>query len=140
MADLRVSQLTEATSVALTDLLYLSKAGTDRKVTVQTVLNSGKQVNNASYQTLTTTGVLDLSKPVTVINATSSNFTVTVGTGAEGQEKTVLLKNTTGGVVTLSGIFGGYTTIQLSEIGDSVKLIYLTGEWFIQGGINQPVV
>jgi hypothetical protein len=140
MADLRVSQLTEATSVALTDLLYLSKAGTDRKVTVQTLLNSGSQVNNTATQTLSTTGVLDLSKPITVITTTTSNFTVTVGSGTEGQMKTVLLKNTTGGVVTLSGLFSGYSTVQLSAIGDSVRMIYLTGEWFIQGGINQPVV
>lgn len=140
MADLRVSQLTEATSVALTDLLYLSKSGTDRKVSISTVLNSGNTVNNAAYQTLTSTGVLDLSKPVTLINATTTSFTVTVGTGTEGQEKTVLLKNTTSAVITLSGIFAGYTTIRLNNIGDSVKLIYLSGEWFIQGGINQPVV
>lgn len=140
MADLRVSQLTEATSVALTDLLYLSKAGTDRKVTVKTILDSGKQINNAAFQTLTGTGVLDLSKPYTVINAGATSFTVTVGTGAEGQEKTVLLKTTTGATVTLSGVIAGYTSINLSAVGNSVKLVYLSGTWFIQGGINTPVV
>lgn len=140
MADLRVSQLTEATSVALTDLLYLSKAGTDRKVTVQTLLNSGKQTNNAAYQTLNTTGVLDLSKPVTVIGAGTTSFTVTVGTGTEGQEKVILLKNTVSAQITLSGNFAGYTSIKLNSTGNSVKLVYLAGQWYIQGGINTPIV
>ena len=140
MADLRVSQLTEATSVALTDLLYLSKSGTDRKVTISTVLNSGKIANNAVYQTLTITGVLDLSKSITIINAGSVNFTVTVGTGTEGQEKTVCLKTTTGAVVTLSGVFARYSSVTLTNVGDSVKLLYISGAWYIQGGINQPIV
>lgn len=140
MADLRVSQLTEATSVALTDLLYLSKSGTDRKVTVSTLLSTGEIARTASYQTITTTGVLDLSKPVTVINAGATNFTVTVGTGTEGQTKTVCLKTTTGAVITLSGVFARYSSITLTNVGDSVNLLYIAGAWYIQGGINQPIV
>jgi len=147
MADRKVSDMTVATSVAASDLLYVVGGGASKSITVQQLFSNlpvpvvGKSFrDNSTTQIITVTGTaLDLTVPTSKVDAGASLVTVTLGSGAEGQVKTVVLSSSTGGGVQINGTFAGATSIVLTNIGDAAVLHYIGSAWFIVGGTNTKI-
>lgn len=141
MADRKLSEMTAATSVAASDLLYLVSNNASKKISVETFLGglpvptkSPYFQTNANTQLLNATGSIDLTVPYTKISADTISYTVTLGSGTEGLEKTIVLQGTNSAVVTIVGTFSGTTAITLVATGNAVKLVYIGAAWYILGG------
>lgn len=93
MANKQISQLTEATSVTVTDLFVLEQSGAAKRLTGQTLLNDLATALDghggiASIAKTSTSGLVD-TYTITFADATAATFTVTNGQdGADGTNGT----------------------------------------------------
>lgn len=92
-------------------------------------------VYNASANTQTVSGSIDLTTSSTVIDS-SSAVAAQIGGGLNGQTKTILRKGSGSVTITTTNTITGGSTITLNVIGSSVVLRYIGAAWYIVGGYN----
>ena len=153
MADKKVTQLTDlGDGLAAVDLFHVvdDPSGTpiNKKIAAEDVFNnipSWLGLNSTS-QAITgdgsTSSSIDITTPVTEVNATSAAAPCTLADGANGQIKTIINVSTGGSnniVITPSNL-RGHTTITLNAPGETVTLIFKNSNWNIMGGHNFAAV
>lgn len=141
MADSKVSELTSATSVGGSDLLYLVQSGTSKKVTAATVFANAANVTlkgninlDPSVQLLATPGIIDTTKPIThlAVDATGGNCSIPAGT--PGQIKIVCMIADSGGMMHIRGNIANNANVEFSQVGHTATMLYTNNKWFVIGG------
>ena len=83
-------------------------------------------------QTITGAGAVSLVTQITYVVTTGANA-LTLADGAQGQTKQIVMR-TDGGDGTLTPTnLAGASTITFNDVGDTVSLMFLDGEWHIMG-------
>jgi hypothetical protein len=141
MADSKVSELTSATSVGGSDMLYLVQSNTSKKVTAATLFANAANVTlkgnvnlDSSVQLLAAPGIIDLTKPVTHLSSDASGGTLTIPTGTTNQVKIIVMTATTGGSYTISSNLSITGSIVFNSKGDTATLLYTNNQWYMIGG------
>lgn len=150
----KLSNLTAATSVASSDLLYVVQSGTSKKVTVANLLNNANvslltaNVGNLNVTTsiigtvananvLVANAVIPLTSAITNLTAPPGVFiyTANVPSGKEGEIKFVVASNVgTGAQITITGNNISATQIVFSSSGETAILGFIGGQWHVFGG------
>ena len=152
MADKKITQLTDlGDGLASVDLFHIvdDPSGTpiNKKITAEDVFNNVPTWIglNSTSQTITgdgsTSSAIEITNPVTEVNATSAAAPVTLADGANGQIKIILNISSSGTnavTITPSNLRGG-TTIVLNAPGESVQCIFKNSNWNVIGGHNFTV-
>lgn len=85
-------------------------------------------------EALTAAGVCDPSTPVTLITAASDGIAMTLANGsAEGQLKYFISLHDNEATVTPATTCGSYTNFVLTNVGDTVALIWTASGWAVFG-------
>ena len=135
MADSKISELTGATSVASVDVLPIVQTGQTKKVTAS-VLFSNIPVNPVCKEAPETigNGAVSTTLLTTVIESiVSENISLTLAAGVHGTIKEIFTKTlspTYSAVVTVTG-GKGFSTITFSNVGQSVYLKNINGDWYV---------
>ena len=155
MADKKITQLTDlGDALASVDLFHVvdDPSGTpiNKKITAEDVFNNiPTWVGlNSTSQSITgdgsTSTAIEVTNPVTEVNATSAAAPCTLADGANGQIKTILNTSTSGTnavTITPSNLkAGSATAIVLNKPGESVTLIFKNSNWYIVGGYDYSAV
>ena len=152
MADKKITQLTDlGDGLASVDLFHIvdDPSGTpiNKKITAEDVFNNIPTWIglNSTSQAITgdgsTSTAIEITNPVTEVNATSAAAPVTLADGANGQVKTIINVSTSGSnniVITPSNLRGG-TTITLNAPGETVTLMFKNSNWNVIGGFGLAV-
>ena len=147
MADKKITQLTDlGDGLASVDLFHVvdDPSGTpiNKKITAEDVFNNIPTWIgfNSTSQSITgdgsTSSAIEITQPVTEVDATSATAPVTLADGANGQIKIILNVSTSGTnavTITPSNLRGG-TTITLNAPGESVQCIFKNSNWNVIGG------
>lgn len=135
MADTKVSALTAATTLNLTDYFLLVQGGSSLKVSAETIalkMPSRIIINEASE--LVTSGAVATNKLTTKLSVTgTAAYTLAVGT--HGMEKHIVCSAVSGtpvGTITVTS-GAGVTSIVFNAVGDSVNLKNIDGLWYVIG-------
>lgn len=149
MADSKVSELTSATSVGGSDLLYLVQTNTSKKVTAATLFANAGNVTlkgninlDSSTQLLGAPGVLDLTKPVTHLESDASGGTLTLPNGTTNQVKIIVMTATAGGTFRISSNSSNIAhtgNIVFSARGNTATMLYTSNKWYMIGGTAASV-
>ena len=153
MADKKITQLTDlGDGLASVDLFHVvdDPSGTpiNKKITAEDVFNNIPTWLglNSTSQSITgdgsSTTAIEITNPVTEVDATSATASCTLADGANGQIKTIINVSTGGSnniVITPSNL-RGHTTITLNAPGETVTLIFKNSNWNIMGGHNFAAV
>ena len=147
MADKKITQLTDlGDALASVDLFHVvdDPSGTpiNKKITAEDVFNNVPTwIGLASTsQAITgdgsTTSAIEITNPVTEVNATSGAAPVTLADGANGQIKTIINVSTSGtNAVTITPAnLRGYTSIVLNAPGETVTCMFKNSNWNIIAG------
>ena len=147
MADKKITQLTDlGDGLASVDLFHGvdDPSGTpiNKKITAEDVFNNiPTWVGLASTsQTITgdgsTSSAVEITNPVTEVNATSGAAPVTIADGANGQIKTIINVSSSGtNAVTITpSNLRGYTSVVLNAPGETVTLMFKNSNWNIIAG------
>lgn len=142
MADSKVSELTSATSVGGSDLLYLVQSNTSKKVTAATLFANAANVTlkgnisiDTTVQLLASPGIIDLTKPVTQLASDASGGTLVLPQGTLGQIKIVVMTATAGGTYTIGGgNVANSANVVFNNVGDTATMLYTNNKWFVIGG------
>ena len=152
MADKKVTQLTDlGDGLAAVDLFHVvdDPSGTpiNKKITAEDVVNnipSWLGLNSTS-QSITgdgsTSTAVEITSPVTEVNATSAAAPVTLADGSNGQIKTIINVSTGGSNavnIVPSNLRGG-TTITLNAPGETVTCMFKNSNWNILAGNGYAV-
>ena len=152
MADKKITQLTDlGDGLASVDLFHVvdDPSGTpiNKKIAAEDVFNNIPTWLglNSTSQAITgdgsTSTAIEITNPVTEVNATSAAAPCTLADGANGQIKTIINVSTAGSndiVITPSNLRGG-TTITLNAVGETVTLIFKNSNWNVIGGFGFAV-
>ncbi len=147
MADKKITALTDlGDGLATADLFHVvdDPTGTpiNKKISAEDVFNnipSWLGLNSTS-QSITgdgsTSSAINVTTPVTEVNATSAAAPCTLADGANGQIKTIINVSTSGtNVVTITPTnLRGYTNILLNAPGETVSCIFKNSNWNILAG------
>ena len=147
MADKKVTQLTDlGDGLASVDLFHIvdDPSGTpiNKKITAEDVFNNIPTWIglNSTSQAITgdgsTSTAIEITNPVTEVNATSAAAPVTLADGANGQVKTIINVSTSGTsaiTITPSNLRGG-TTVTLNAPGETATLMFKNSNWNVIGG------
>ena len=147
MADKKITQLTDlGDALASVDLFHVvdDPSGTpiNKKITAEDVFNNVPTwIGLASTsQTITgdgsTSSAIEITNPVTEVDATSATAPVTLADGSNGQIKTIINVSTSGtNAVTITpSNLRGYTSIVLNAPGESVTCMFKNSNWNIIAG------
>jgi hypothetical protein len=141
MADSKVSELTAATSVGGSDLLYLVQSNTSKKVTVANLFaNAGNvilkgNVNlDPNVQLLSAPGIIDLNKQVTHLSVDATGGTLVIPGGTSNQVKIVAMISSGGGTYTIASNIANSANVVFNNIGDTATLLYTNNKWYMIGG------
>lgn len=140
MADTKVSELTSATSLGGSDVLYLVQNNTSKKITAATLFGNASNVtlkgtvNMNGVQTLGTPGIVDLSKQITHLSADASGGLITLPNGSDNQIKILVMVATSGGTYTVTGNVANNSNIIFNAVGDTASILYTNSKWFLIGG------
>lgn len=141
MADTKVSELTTATSVGGSDLLYLIQTNTSKKVTATTLFQNlgnvvlrGNVALDPAVQLLASPGIIDISKTITQLATDSTGGLLTIPNGKESQIKILTMVSTTGGTLTISSNIAGSANVSFNNVGDTATLLYTYNNWYVIGG------
>ena len=142
MADSKVSELTTATSLGVSDLLYVVQSNTSKKITAATLFANAANVTlkgtvtlDPSVQSIVASGTsVDLTKPVTHLTADASGGSINIAAGDTNQIKIITMIATSGGSFTLSSNIAASATITFSGVGKTATLLYTNGKWHMIGG------
>ena len=147
MADKKITQLTDlGDGLASVDLFHIvdDPSGTpiNKKITAEDVFNNIPTWIglNSTSQAITgdgsTSTAIEITNPVTEVNATSAAAPVTLADGANGQVKTIINVSTSGTsaiTITPSKLRGG-TTVTLNAPGETATLMFKNSNWNVIGG------
>ena len=152
MADKKITQLTDlGDALASVDLFHVvdDPSGTpiNKKITAEDVFNNVPTwIGLASTsQSITgdgsTSSAVDVTSPVTEVNATSAAAPVTLADGSNGQIKTIINVSTSGtNAVTITpSNLRGHTSIILNAPGETVTCMFKNSNWNIIAGHNFTV-
>lgn len=141
MADTKVSDLTAATTLSGSDVLYLVQGSNSRKITAATLFANTSNVTvkdkfnyDSSVQTMSTPGAVDLNKQITHLASDISGGVLTIPRGTPGQLKFLLMTATTGGSYTVRGNIANNANIVFSAVGNTSQLLFSSNSWFVVGG------
>ena len=147
MADKKITQLTDlGDALASVDLFHVvdDPSGTpiNKKITAEDVFNNVPTwIGLASTsQSITgdgsTSSAIEITNPVTEVDATSGAAPVTLADGANGQIKTIINVSTSGtNAVTITPAnFRGHTSVILNAPGETVTLIFKNSNWNVLAG------
>ena len=155
MADKKITQLTDlGDALASVDLFHVvdDPSGTpiNKKITAEDVFNNiPTWVGlNSTSQAITgdgsTSQAVNLTTPITEIDATSAAAPCTLADGANGQIKTILNTSSSGTnqvTITPSNLRAGSgTSIVLNKPGESITLVFKNSNWYVIGGYDYSVV
>ena len=155
MADKKITQLTDlGDGLAAVDLFHVvdDPSGTpiNKKITAEDVFNNiPTWVGlNSTSQAITgdgsTSQAVNLTTPITEVDATTAAAPCTLADGANGQIKTILNTSTSGtNAVTITPAnlkAGSATSIVLNKPGESVTCIFKNSNWYIVGGYDYSAV
>ena len=147
MADKKITALTDlGDGLASVDLFHVvdDPSGTpiNKKITAEDVFNNiptwlGLK---ATSQSITgdgsTSTAINLTTPITEVNATSAAAPCTLADGSDGQIKTIINVSTSGTndiTITPSNL-RGYSTITLNAEGETVTCIFKNSNWNVIAG------
>jgi len=147
MADKKITQLTDlGDGLASVDLFHVvdDPSGTpiNKKITAEDVFNNVPTwIGLASTsQSITgdgsTSSAIEITNPVTEVDATSGAAPVTLADGANGQIKTIINISSSGtNAVTITpSNFRGHTSVILNAPGETVTLIFKNSNWNVLAG------
>ena len=147
MADKKTTQLTDlGDGLASVDLFHVvdDPSGTpiNKKITAENVFNNVPTwIGLASTsQTITgdgsTSSAIEITNPVTEVDATSGAAPVTLADGSNGQIKTIINVSSSGtNAVTITPAnLRGYTSIVLNAPGETVTCMFKNSNWNIIAG------
>jgi hypothetical protein len=147
MADKKVTQLTDlGDGLAAVDLFHVvdDPSGTpiNKKITAEDVFNnipSWLGLNSTSQSVTgdgSTSTAIEITNPVTEVNATSAAAPCTLADGANGQIKTIINISTSGtNAVTITpSNLRGHSAVILNAPGESVSLIFKNSNWNVLAG------
>ena len=147
MADKKITQLTDlGDALASVDLFHVvdDPSGTpiNKKITAEDVFNNVPTwIGLASTsQSITgdgsTSSAIEITNPVTEVDATSGAAPVTLADGSNGQIKTIINVSTSGtNAVTITpSNLRGYTSIVLNAPGETVTCMFKNSNWNIIAG------
>lgn len=141
MADSKVSELTSATSLGVSDLFYVVQSNTSKKITAAKVFENAANVTlkgniniDSSVQALGAAGVIDLTKPVTQLSIGASDGTLTLPTGTAGQIKILVMVASSGGTYNVFGNVAASANISFNNNGDTATLLFTNNKWYMIGG------
>ena len=144
MADSKVSELTSATSIGVSDLLYVVQSNTSKKLTTAVLFANAANVTlkgninfDSSVQTLSTAGAITLTSPITHLSADASGGAVTIPVGTTNQLKYIVMTSTAGGTYTINGASNNVAAnanVVFSAVGKTAQLLYTNSKWFMVGG------
>ena len=147
MADKKITALTDlGNGLASVDLFHVvdDPTGTpiNKKITAEDVFNNIPTWLglNSTSQAITgdgsTSTAINITTPVTEVDATSANAPCTLADGANGQIKTIINVSTSGTndiTITPSNL-RGYATITLNAPGETVTCIFKNSNWNVIAG------
>lgn len=141
MADSKVSELTSATSVGGSDLLYLVQSGTSKKIAASTffenmgnVVLKGNVAFDPSVQLLASPGIIDLTKTITHLSADASGGTLIITAGKLNQIKILTMISNAGGTLAIRSNVANSANVEFNTVGDTATLLYTNNKWFMIGG------
>jgi len=142
MADSKVSELTSATSVGVSDNFYVIQSSTSKKVTAAVLFANAANVTlkgnvnlDSSVQVISSAGtMIDLTRPVTHLAADASGGSIAIPEGTTNQIKYVTMISTSGGSFTISSNIAGSQTITFNAVGKTAQLLYTNSKWHMVGG------
>lgn len=144
MADTKVSALTAATTLGLSDYFLLVQGGSSLKVSAEVIalkMPSRIIINEASETV--TTGAIATNKLTTKLAIADPAAAYTLAAGTHGMEKEIVCNATSGAspsaVITVTGGYSGLSTITFNAIGDSVYLKNIDSVWYVLGS-NSVVI
>jgi len=137
LADSKVSALTPATTLNLTDSFLLVQGGSSLQVTAEVLalkMPSRIIINEAS-ETITT-GAIATNKLASKIAIADPSAAYSLAAGTHGMEKQIVCNAASGSVpnaviTVTSG--SGVSTITFDAVGDSVFLKNIDGLWYVLG-------
>ena len=152
MADKKVTQLTDlGDGLAAVDLFHVidDPSGTpiNKKIAAEDVFNNIPswlglaQTSQSITGDGSTSSAVDVTSPVTEVNATSAAAPVTLADGSNGQIKTIINVSTSGtNAVTITpSNLRGHTSIILNAPGETVTCMFKNSNWNIIAGHNFTV-
>lgn len=141
MADSKVSELSSATSVGGSDVLYLVQSNTSKKVTAATLFANAANTTlkgninlDPTVQLLASPGVIDLTKPVTQLSADASGGTLILPGGTTNQIKVIVMVSNSGGTLAIRSNVVNSANIEFNSVGDTATLLYTFNKWYMIGG------
>jgi len=147
MADKKITQLTDlGDGLASVDLFHVvdDPSGTpiNKKITAEDVFNNIPTWLglNSTSQAITgdgsTSTAIEITNPVTEVNATSAAAPCTLADGANGQIKTIINVSTAGtNAVTITpSNLRGHTSVILNAPGETVTLMFKNSNWNVLAG------
>ena len=144
MADLKISELVSATSVAAVDCFVVVQSGETRKITPAVLFGNVpvKPVCKETPESISS-GVISTAILTTKIDSPSAvDQMLTLALGTHGMEKEIVchtLHALNTAIVTVStGI--GFSTITFNAVGQSVKLKNISGQWYVMGNFGATIV
>ena len=147
MADKKITQLTDlGDGLASVDLFHVvdDPSGTpiNKKITAEDVFNNVPTWIGLASTSHTFTGdgstssAIEITNPVTEVDATSGAAPVTLADGSNGQIKTIINVSSSGtNAVTITpSNLRGYTSIVLNAPGETVTCMFKNSNWNIIAG------
>ena len=142
MADSKVSELTAASSVGGSDLLYLVQSNTSKSITAANffanagnVVLKGNVAFDSSVQLLASPGIVDISKTVTHFASDASGGVCTIPTGKTNQIKIIVMISSSGGTFTINNAnIGASANVVFNAVGKTATLLFTNNKWFMVGG------
>jgi len=145
MADQKISELTAATTGASADLLHVVQGGTNKKLTVQNLLENiagnvkvdGFLAFDATPEAITAAGsaiainVTSAMSNITSTGATTGGNTLTLANGVQGQIKIITMIVDGGDVDVTPAAFTNGTKLTFDAAGEATTLIFNNSSWQI---------
>ena len=145
MADQKISELTAASSGASADLLHIVQGGSNKKLTVQNLLENiagnikldGFLAFDGTAEAITAAGstaAVSVTTAITNITSTAVTTTsnaLTFADGVQGQIKNITLITDGGDVQVNPANFANGLSITFGDAGDNITLMFNNSKWQI---------